>query len=340
MGDHKRLFVEKHITNRKLKALIKEEKNERILQRLIFINTLYMNDDAEYASRLVGVSKVTGYKWLKVWNKQGYKGLKPNFGGGRPSKLTKEQKKELKRILKTKKNWLTREVMGLIKREFNVSYSYRQVIRILKGFRMHYSKPYPNDYRRPENAEEILKERLDKGIENAGDDFILGFVDEAHPQTTDNKQRVWSFEKPKIIKNTTKLKANTFGFYPVNGNPVLDFKENSRKESICGFLREIRRKNPEKTIVIPLDNFPSHKAGKVRRCAESLDIILVFLPPYSPDLNPIEQIWRCIRRKISQIFVKSEYSFLETIRTTFYRLAKKTSFMYKWLEIFMPNLLK
>ncbi len=64
------------------------------------------------------------------------------------------------------------------------------------------------------------------------------------------------------------------------------------------------------------------------------------MPPYSPDLNPIEQIWRCIRRKISQIFVKSEYSFLETIRTTFYRLAKKTSFMDNWLKKIQSILLK
>ena len=107
------------------------------------------------------------------------------------------------------------------------------------------------------------------------------------------------------MKNTTKYKANTFGFYSINGEAVVDFKENSRKESICEFLRKIRENNPIKIIIAILDNFPSHKAGETERYAKSLDTILVFLPPHSPDLNPIEQIWRCIRRKISQIFVKS-----------------------------------
>jgi len=43
-------------------------------------------------------------------------------------------------------------------------------------------------------------------------------------------------------------------------------------------------------------------------------------------------------RNISQIFVKLEWAFRETIRTTFHLLAKKTSFMEKWLKIFKPPL--
>jgi len=39
----------------------------------------------------------------------------------------------------------------------------------------------------------------------------------------------------------------------------VDFKENSKKESVCEFLEKIREKNPEKTIVIILDNFRSHR---------------------------------------------------------------------------------
>ncbi len=44
---------------------------------------------------------------------------------------------------------------------------------------------------------------------------------------TDNKQRFWSFDKPKITKNTTKYRANTFGFYPINGKEVVEFMARS-----------------------------------------------------------------------------------------------------------------
>jgi transposase len=336
----KKIPVRKYIHVNELKRLIRKEGDKRVLERLLFIYQLYLKDDVYEACKRTCVAIQTGYNWLKAWNKDGYDGLIPNFGGGRPAKLTNKQKEELRKILKAKENWLTSEVMGLIKKKFGVSYSLRHVSRILRSFGMHYSKPYPKDYRRPIDAKEILKERLTSAVKNTKGQCIIGFFDEASPQTTDNKQRYWSFNKSKIIKNTTKYKANTFGFYPINGKSVVDFKKNSKKESVCEFLRKIRENNPIKTIIAILDNFPSHKAEVVKEYAKSLNIILVFLPPYSPDLNPIEQIWRCIRRKISQMFVKSEHSFLETIRTVFCRLAKKSSFMKSWLEEFQLILSK
>ena len=76
--------------------------------------------------------------------------MKPNYGGGRPSELSEEQKEELKAILKERDDWTTREVRELIKEEFGVEYSLRHVSRILKSLGMKYSKPY--QYRKPENA--------------------------------------------------------------------------------------------------------------------------------------------------------------------------------------------
>jgi len=332
--------VKKYISLEKLKTLIQKEQNKRVHERLLFIYQLYKKDNIYDACETMCIAYQSGYNWIKAWNKYGYKGLIPNFGGGRPSKLTEEQKEELKKTLRSKENWMTNEIIGLIKKKFGVSYGPRQVSRILRSFGMHYSKPYPEDYRKPENAKEILRERLRGAVKNTKGQCIVGFVDEASPQTADNKQRFWSFGKSKIVKNTTKYKANTFGFYPIRGRSVMDFKKDSKQESFCEFLRKLREKNPIGTIIAILDNFRSHISRKTRQYAKSLGIILVFLPPYSPNLNPIEQIWRCIRRKLSQIFVESEHAFLETIRSVFYRLSKKSSFMKKWLEEFGSILFK
>lgn len=140
-------------------------------------------------------------------------------------------------------------------------------------------------------------ENLEVDLENC----IIGFLDETSPQLNANTQRLWSFNKPSVKKNTTKMKANTFGFYAINGESVVDFKENSKKESVCEFLEKIREKNPDKTLILILDNFKSHWAKKTREKAKELDMVLVYLPPYSPDLNPIEQIWRGIKRVVSSI---------------------------------------
>jgi len=217
--------------------------------------------------------------------------------------------------------------------KFGVEYSLRHVSRILKSFGMKYAKPYQRDYRMLGNAEEELKKL--ENVLNTVDDFIIGFLDESSPQLNANTQRLWSSNKPSVKKNTTKMRANTFGFYAINGESVVDFKEDSKKESVCEFLERIREKNPGKTIVIVLDNFRSHRARKTRREAKKLNVIPVFLPPYSPDLNPIEQIWRIIKRVLSPLFIKTLEELKEVISKSFYELTQRISFAEKWIKKFL-----
>jgi len=167
------------------------------------------------------------------------------------------------------------------------------------------------------------------------EDVIIGFMDESSPQTTANTQRLWSFGKPIIHKNTDKIKANAFGCYMLNGASVIDFKEHSKKEDVSEFLITIRQKNPIKKIVILCDNFKSHKADYTKQIARDCDINLVFLPKYSPDLNPIEYIWKSIKRVISRSFIRDIDHIRALIRDSFLENASKLSFARYWIERFL-----
>jgi len=101
------------------------------------------------------------------------------------------------------------------------------------------------------------------------------------------------------------------------------------------FLKKIREKNPGKTIVVFLDNFRSHCARKTRRRAKKLNIVLIYLPPYSPDLNLIEQIWRAIKRELSPLSIKTSNELKEVISSSFYELTQRISFAEKWIEKFL-----
>src|SRR3989338_6482767 len=125
----------KHISSEELKHLIKKEKNKHIHERLLFINQLYLNASVPEACERMCITEQTGYNWLEEWNENGYEGLKPEFGGGKPPKLTDNQTQQLKDKLKSG-NWLTQEVRALIKRDFGVLYSFRHINRILRGFGM------------------------------------------------------------------------------------------------------------------------------------------------------------------------------------------------------------
>ena len=100
----------------------------------------------------------------------------------------------------------------------------------------------------------------------------------------------------------------------------MDFPEHSRKEDVTAFLEKIRLGNPDGRIMIVLDNFKSHHALKVAERALELGIDLIFLPPYSPDLNPIEFIWKSIKRIISRSFIDSRESMCSLIEKVFFTL--------------------
>jgi len=166
---------------------------------------------------------------------------------------------------------------------------------------------------------------------------ILGFLDECSPQTDSNTCRVWSLDKPRTVKNTTKYRASTFGFYAPAGRSLVSFKEDSRKGSVCEFLDEVREANPVGVILVVLDNFASHRAEMTRSKAEELDMRLAYLPPYSPDLNPIEQVWRCLKREVSTAFFATREGFLALIENAYRRLSGGFSFARGWFQRFLPE---
>jgi putative transposase len=102
-------------------------------------------------------------------------------------------------------------------------------------------------------------------------------------------------------------------------------------------LRDIRIENPEKIIIGLADNSKPHTAKDTLEFAEELGINLVFLPPYSPDLNPIEYIWKSIKRIISHSFIKDAEHLKEIIESAFLKYAVKLSFARGWIERFISS---
>jgi len=328
-----------------LRIYLKEEKDFEIKFKLSFLNLVLQLQDVRKACKIMSIKTTTAYRWIKIWNEGGRDGLKSEQGkgGGKPPKLSTEQLKKLENLLRDEREWwTTKDVRILIKEKFDIIFSEDQVVRILNKFGMNHAKPFPHDYRQPDNAEELLDNQLSELFEllkkknTPIDKIAIGFMDESSPQTTANTVRVWSFGKPKITKNTTKMKANTAGYYAILGNSIEGFLESSKKESIKNFLIKIKKANEGyKAIVVFIDNFPSHKSTIVKDTAKEQDIYLVYLPKYSPDLNPIEYIWKSIKRVLSLKFVKTEDELKDLIRTNFKVFSKSLNFATSWIGKFL-----
>ncbi|MCJ7444095.1 MAG: helix-turn-helix domain-containing protein [Methanotrichaceae archaeon] len=158
MSKPEQIPLQRHMSKEELQKRIKTLENDvKVLKRLYFIKYRYGGLTVEQASELVGVSKTVGYIWQSRWNEEGYEGLIPKYAGGRPSKLDQDQKDKLRQLLSQKHVWTTEEVRLLIEKQFSVEYTPKQIRIIVKNLGMRYAKPYTYDYRRPDNAEDILK---------------------------------------------------------------------------------------------------------------------------------------------------------------------------------------
>jgi putative transposase len=115
------IAIERHISTEELLKRIKSlEKDVKVLQRLYFIKYRYEGVTVENAAERVEISKPVAYIWQERWNKEGYNGLKPKFAGGKPSKLSEDQKDQLKEILDTRDDWTTEEIRKLISKDYKV----------------------------------------------------------------------------------------------------------------------------------------------------------------------------------------------------------------------------
>ena len=165
----------------------------------------------------------------------------------------------------------------------------------------------------------------------------MGFVDESSQNINANTQRLWSFDELKIEKKTAHLKANCIGCFMLNGHDNIAFPSHTKSEDFCQFLIEVREYNPLNRICLVLDNFATHRSIKVKEKASELNIKLIYLPPYSPDLNPIEYLWKSLKRIISISSIESKDELLEIVRDNFFDMTASLSSARMWIPRFLHD---
>ncbi len=99
----------------------------------------------------------------------------------------------------------------------------------------------------------------------------------------------------------------------------------------------ISKMQTEQRLCLILDNYSVHKSAFIKKIALPLNITLIYLPPYSPHLNPIEQIWRQMKREIKYYYLKSK-EFLEDLTIKTYTKSILDTKVYdKWFKTYIPK---
>lgn len=89
--------------------------------------------------------------------------------------------------------------------------------------------------------------------------------------------------------------------------------------------------------MIILDNYPVHKAKLAEKASEILNIHLIPLPPYSPKLNPIEQVWRTIKRELSKIYIKDKTFLIQKFKSIYEEIVENKTFYNRWIKKFIKE---
>ena len=169
-----------------------------------------------------------------------------------------------------------------------------------------------------------MMEDLYKCATNDNEQVLL-FLDPMHQIHNNENDYAW---QPKGLKGTKQVLANTGrkrlniigAINPVSFEPtILLTEDNCSAEVIEAFLEEVKiQYNQAKTICIILDNARYQRSNIVQTTAKFFNIDLIYLPPYSPNLNLIERLWRYFKKEVMKNKYYPDYSTFEKMVDHFF----------------------
>ena len=163
------------------------------------------------------------------------------------------------------------------------------------GFTYKKTKPVPGKAKK--EAQELFIEAYNRLKAKSGKIY---FADSTHPPHNAVISYGWikKGEDFEILCNSGRHKLNINGAVDIENLDVINRTcDWVNADSICELLRAIKAKNPDdKRITLIMDNAAYNRSGKFKILAKKLKIGLFYLPPYSPNLNPIERLWKFMNK--------------------------------------------
>jgi transposase len=156
--------------------------------------------------------------------------------------------------------------------------------------------------RNKKSSKGILKKIIKKNIKNNPSAILLA-EDEAALMSVPSIIRTWGKKgiQPVIpTSNKKRFRATMFGAVNLyTGDICSAIAETGNTETFLSFVRKVLKKYPRKEIFFVLDNVRFHHAKKVTEIflKRVKRLHFIYLPSYSPDLNPQEWVWKQLRRE-------------------------------------------
>lgn len=172
---------------------------------------------------------------------------------------------------------------------------------------------------------DVARKRLRwKTYQGRLDPARLVFIDETWAKTNMTRLRGWSPRGRRLLAKVPQGHWRTLTFLAalrhdrIEAPCVIDGPING--ESFLAYVEQILVPTLRSGDIVIIDNLGSHKGKAVRRAIRATGARLFFLPPYSPDLNPIEQVFaklKTLLRKAGERTVEATWRRIGTLLNAF-----------------------
>lgn len=244
--------------------------------------------------------------------------------GGSSSKLDSAQTLELIAYLEENTQAKTSIICAYVKEKYGVEYSFQGMYSWLKhnDFSYKQPKPVPAKADREQQAD-FIEFYNDLGKNTPPEEPIL-FGDGVHPTMATKISCGWIRKgKDKLIETTgSRTRMNLMGALNLETMVVVTEEfATINSEAMEKFFAKTRAAYPDAPkIHLILDRGPYNISAYTKEAAEKHRIKLHYLPPYSPNLNPIERLWKVMNEYArNSVFFKDAKAFRKAIMTFFHK---------------------
>ena len=272
----------------------KKEKDKKVADRMKVVLLRSENWSQKSISQALRITEETVHQHIIEYQKNN--NFKPKNGGS-TEQLSKYQSQELSGHLSVTTYRTTEEICIYVYKKYGVVYSKSGMRDWLKRNGFSYKKPKGTPLKADKQKQEEFIYKYLGMLETMGSDEVLEFGDGVHPTMATKISYGWIKKgKDKLIETTaSRTRMNLFGSINLSSMSVtIDSYDTIDSKALEEHCKKLRFKYPTsiKKIHLILDQGAYNKSKATQEAAKKYGIVLHYLPPYSPNLNPIERLWK------------------------------------------------
>jgi transposase len=272
----------------------------RVRQRMETVYLKALGLSHQEIGRIVRISQTTLREYLLLYERGGIEALKElNFK--QPQSELDDYQDELRHEFEQKPAATLAEAVDRIEKVTGLRRSPSQVGAFLKKLGLKRRKvgqiPAKAD---PEKQQEFLTEELEPRLqESKKGQRPLFFMDAVHFVLQPFLGFLWSFVRIFIKAPAGRQRFNVLGALHATSLQLVTVTncDYVNSQSVAALLRQLALLFTDLPITLVLDNARYQRCRFVQAVADELGIELLFLPPYSPNLNLIERLWKFVKKQ-------------------------------------------